>query len=132
MKFPQAPQAIAKRVQIEKPVSAAHPEKKPPTTAPRFLAALKQLAPYDRYALAYRAGATDGTYRAGGGGTEKTQCPAISRGQCRSWSAREARREMRLVAETCRRVGLPHKVLRAECRWAQAAFSRRRANCAIG
>ena len=27
---------------------------------------------------------------------------------------REARREMRLVAETCRRVGLPHKVLRAD------------------
>ena len=52
--------------------------------------------------------------RAGGGGIEKPNAPQFHVVSVDHGLRREARREMRLVAETCRRVGLPHKVLRAD------------------
>ena len=131
MKFPQAPQAIAKRVQIEK-ARRLRVLKKPPTTAPRFLAALKQLAPHDHYALAVSGGRDSMALVALAAAAEKTNAPQFHVVSVDHGLRKEARHEMRLVVETCRRVGLPHKFCAAIRRWAQAAFSRRRANCAIG
>ena len=96
-------------------MSAAHPEKKPPTTAPRFLAVLKQLAPYDRYALAVSGGRDSmALIVLAAAAQKKPNAPQFHVVSVDHGLRKEARREMRLVAETCRRVGLPHKVLRAD------------------
>ena len=100
---------------LKKPVSAARPEKKPPTTAPRFLAALKQLAPHAQYALAVSGGRDSMALVAlAAAAQKKPNAPKFHVVSVDHGLRKEARQEMRLVAETCRRVGLPHKVLRGD------------------
>lgn len=96
-------------------MSAARPEKKPPTTAPRFLAALKQLAPHDHYALAVSGGRDSMALVAlAAAAQKKSNAPQFHVVSVDHGLRKEARHEMRLVAETCRRVGLPHKILRSD------------------
>ena len=100
---------------LKKPVSAARPEKKPPTTAPRFLAALKQIAPHEHYALAVSGGRDSMALVAlAAAAQKKPNAPKFHVISVDHGLREEARQEMRLVAETCQRVGLPHKVLRGD------------------
>ena len=96
-------------------MSAARPEKKPPTTAPRFLAALKQLAPHAHYALAVSGGRDSMALVAlAAAAHKKPNAPKFHVVSVDHGLRKQARHEIRLVAEACRRVGLPHKVLRAD------------------
>jgi tRNA(Ile)-lysidine synthase len=96
-------------------VSAVRPETKPPTTGPRFLAALKKLAPHKRYALAVSGGRDSMALVAlAAAAVKKSGAPRFHVVSVDHGLRKQARQELRLVADTCRRVGLPHKILRAD------------------
>ena len=133
MKFPKHRRRLPSVCRLKKPVSAARPKKKPPTTAPRFLAALKQLAPHAQYALAVSGGRDSMALVALAAAAQKNPMPPSFTSSASTMVCEKKHdRKCALWPKPADGSACRIKFCEGIHRWAQAAFSRRRANCAIG